>query len=102
LYVGHTYLPIFPTRRSSDLPPGSTLEPRRSRRPARARAARGNAGRAPGVDPARARTAPVTSRAGMNRRYWPRLLAVVSLAILGSDRKSTRLNYSHVKNSYAV
>src|SRR5690606_5201658 len=63
---------------------GSTLEPRRSRRPARERAARGIADCGRGAGPARARAAPFTSRAAMNRRYWPRLLAVLSLAILGS------------------
>src|SRR5204863_9914813 len=74
-YGDHRDLHSFPTRRSSDLPP----PPVRSARPSPA----------PTWSP---RPRPSPSRSGWPARRWS-----------GSgDRKSTRLNSSHVEISYAV
>src|SRR5690606_41633024 len=89
------HLPPFPTRRSSDLAqePDAVLEPRREHlRRNRARTAQ-TRGRAPRLRPrvalraARHEAPQVPEEHPLSRRR---------------DRKSTRLNSSHVKISYAV
>src|SRR5690606_41469270 len=99
-YAVDTDLHSFPTRRSSDLQePVRALEPR-GRRGHRALRA--------------VRTGPLTCGAGgamANSRLPPDImpgpyarapLMTLNAQALGLDRKSTRLNSSHVKISYAV
>src|SRR5690606_41900178 len=89
VYAAPRSLPSFPTRRSSDLEQPGRLRPgaparrlaRRARRVERVHAALGG-----GAHPLRARR---RRARGTARRGAP-------------DRKSTRLNSSHVKISYAV
>src|SRR5690606_42073716 len=99
----HRHTPhSFPTRRSSDLqPPPAPSTPPRSPTPAR-----------PSLPPTPSPTPPpaaVPSAAGQpapdTATSLP-LMAAVGAGLFGSgltlDRKSTRLNSSHVKISYAV
>src|SRR5690606_39866025 len=88
---GYRARPAFPTRRSSDLLPPV----------ARAAVVRPRVGRAQSLDhpacPARARVVGPTARRGL----------LTTCRVTGTtrwtlDRKSTRLNSSHVKISYAV
>src|SRR5690349_23978415 len=76
-YAVHLYLHSFPTRRSSDLVGWSTTRTRSGRR-----------SRKPRATPAASRP-PWRSRTSERRRSC-------------GDRKSTRLNSSHVEISYAV
>src|SRR5690606_40703558 len=89
----HLHLHSFPTRRSSDLRRQSIRTPSRSehRRPARGRGRPRRPGR---VRP--------HSRIAFGTREGPDERDAVEAAGVGRDRKSTRLNSSHVKISYAV
>src|SRR5207249_10474221 len=77
----HRDLPSFPTRRSSDLRPAVVLAGRRPRR----------------APPDGARPRPARAAAGAGRPLRP-----AGDAARAADRKSTRLNSSHVSTSYAV
>src|SRR5690606_40325367 len=96
LAPGHPHLPSFPTRRSSDL--AIFLTPHHDRLAAlSARDGRGN------LDPAR--RGPYRGRT--RHQAWRRgaragLLRARVRPARRPDRKSTRLNSSHVKISYAV
>src|SRR5690606_41954497 len=82
-YADHRDLHSFPTRRSSDLPP-TAIQARRVRRRFRV-----SSSRRPRSPSAQVRTAGPASRPA-------------SPPGSAEDRKSTRLNSSHVKISYAV
>src|SRR5690606_41757937 len=86
--AAHPRLPSFPTRRSSDLADledSSAPTPNAATRSAREQAVGAGRSRAP-------EHAPALRRRGSTRRGSRTIL----------DRKSTRLNSSHVKISYAV
>src|SRR5690606_41298663 len=95
LGADHRFLPPFPTRRSSDLGPVSS-------RP----------GRAGGLGPQQGRDAwqkCSVSKDCEGRRLGPLSMPECGLLdpasgqnLFNRDRKSTRLNSSHVKSSYAV
>src|SRR5205807_5692285 len=76
-YGHHRDLHSFPTRRSSDLRPSTS---------------------ASATTISRARRSRARSRRARRSRTWNALLAAIVLA----DRKSTRLNSSHLVISYAV
>src|SRR5690606_40323896 len=80
----HRDLHSFPTRRSSDLPQ------------------RGAAGAGAQVDERATRRLALPHRAVRDRQLIGAELAVAHDAMGEGDRKSTRLNSSHVKISYAV
>src|SRR5690606_40156705 len=87
-YAAHRHLPPFPTRRSSDLVRPRQREsgpPRRDRRACRRR-----------WRPATGRETPPAHGLSLPDGGTVRREAA------GPDRKSTRLNSSHVKISYAV
>src|SRR5690606_41899062 len=93
-HQAHLDLLSFPTRRSSDLWPHSGRRPGRSGRG-------GRGGRHGSADrPPRAGVAPVGGSAGAPGGYGR--LRAPPAAPAARDRKSTRLNSSHVKISYAV
>src|SRR5690606_41145793 len=100
-HTPHLDLPSFPTRRSSDLdraPAASAPPPAESPRDApamRARASRLRAGSWARADRVRAGRRAI---AGAEQEPRPTHEAERH----GPDRKSTRLNSSHVKISYAV
>src|SRR5690606_41474437 len=81
-YRDHLHLPSFPTRRSSDLSPCCRSA-------------------ATSTCPAWRRRSPRTAGSSTRTRAWPRRAWARSSGS-SSDRKSTRLNSSHVKISYAV
>src|SRR5690606_41045341 len=89
----HRALPSFPTRRSSDL---GGAAGGRGRRLAAGSPARGGHRRPRTAVPASGRGGPPDMIV-----YVARRLVYGALILLG-DRKSTRLNSSHVKISYAV
>src|SRR5690606_41760001 len=93
-------LPASPTRRSSDL---AAPEPRRVRR-ARVRAALEVDPRGNRPDPGEVRLAPRRHRVRPPGRRLDEVVRLAGPAGDGrlGDRKSTRLNSSHVKISYAV
>src|SRR5690606_40693836 len=95
-YALYRLVPFFPTRRSSDLEAGDALVVATS----------GTTGEPKGVvltmAAVEASARATSARLGVDptRHRW---LACLPLAHVGGlDRKSTRLNSSHVKNSYAV
>src|SRR5690606_41784846 len=94
--TGHTLVRhSLPTRRSSDLELGIGIL-RLVDRPGQAEAQR-----AKGGDPGQAHT----RRTGQVAQIYVAARVVTPFlgrAAVGVDRKSTRLNSSHVKNSYAV
>src|SRR5690606_41886972 len=83
-FAHHLDLHSFPTRRSSDLSTRSTVRPRPSRNACSSPAT--SAATAPAGGDSMTAPGPVGTDAGGSR----------------TDRKSTRLNSSHVKISYAV
>src|SRR5690606_40524558 len=98
----HRDLHSLPTRRSSDLTLRSGQE--RSRRPPTLRRHWWRRPARRGYRPRHRGTRPVSWEAEYQRRLVAADLAVGMAAggiAYGLDRKSTRLNSSHVKNSYA-
>src|SRR5690606_39978373 len=90
LHPIHRALPSFPTRRSSDLPIG---EHKRKGRNNSRTAERGDVG-SPWA---------IGSKYGGHTAVHPELGTIEDFELLvRRDRKSTRLNSSHVKISYAV
>src|SRR5690606_40789316 len=88
--VGRPHFHSFPTRRSSDLAFDGCIARHRPRRRSAAHLPR----RAACLSPTRT---PQLRRRHARRQQPPRLHKRI-----GQDRKSTRLNSSHVKTSYAV
>src|SRR5690606_42112516 len=98
--VAHRYLHPFPTRRSSDLPPLASAAARLRTTVERLQGVKTSA--APGRLEAKAQgaSAPASGEAATS---WPHNFdRLPTLAPQAIDRKSTRLNSSHVKISYAV
>src|SRR5690606_41874773 len=85
-------LPPFPTRRSSDLPNRAIKKQEQPRHPRQALKL---------VDLLDVRT-DVTAQSKQYRRQQRRQLVNAERSPRQQDRKSTRLNSSHVKTSYAV
>src|SRR5690606_41087186 len=96
-YADPPHLHSFPTRRSSDLPPRRIVTNRMSR----------TLGRITGTPSWWRRSQPspavVPNRHSVGRHVvGARCLGRKQLTVRTRDRKSTRLNSSHVKISYAV
>src|SRR5690606_39458264 len=85
IYCDTRDLPSFPTRRSSDLTRETTAQPFQAATTLSSRAGRGR-----------------WARAARRRSRTPANQAASSGSASRRDRKSTRLNSSHVKISYAV
>src|SRR5690606_41669788 len=93
-------LPSFPTRRSSDLV-FTVRRHRRGTHPSKVSYAlvlRADIQRVPGRSPTRRRCRKYHRRMTYPGGDGPR----IRVAVIDEDRKSTRLNSSHVKISYAV
>src|SRR5690606_40912134 len=95
----HRGPPPFPTRRSSDLGVGGQRGPKGGGDLVRARLLRRTRRRAGAADPRRGAGLPESLAAGLVAH---RDLADPAVLVRQQDRKSTRLNSSHVKISYAV
>src|SRR5690606_41385128 len=98
-YSTHRYLPSFPTRRSSDLSAGHTDQPgaNHGHRPVSESGKTGPFKKHLPADQISRTVCPV-SRAGRSVQQ----ATGPGPAATGGDRKSTRLNSSHVKISYAA
>src|SRR5690606_41790248 len=94
-------LASFPTRRSSDLPPRHGLGPPCSQRDQRGQHHRTTVGQAAHLV-RRWRQTGMGPPAVVVVWFQRAIVVLVGVALASLDRKSTRLNSSHVKISYAV